>query len=347
MKPYNSKPNASVRPHSDSRQCSSLSPEFRGASLCGALLSLIFFFAPRPAAAQAYNRLISLPNVVLFSNMNAQGVASGVTPGVGTLFTLRQQPFGYQYEISEITTYHYNGGAGAVPGVIRLWTASRQLLFAGNARGVPGQDGPNETWIVNINPPVKVAAGASLIVDDSSPQTWAHDPGSAGCLPFSPGFQCGMGAIYGSAVASQQVSPLPAPTPAPAPAPQAGYFPARCVSNTYAFTKIDDPCYGGAGYVMGLLVERNLPFSLAAVRFNLLPPGTNSVNAVTPPPNSPSVIVQLPAGGPTATGSTYRFPLPATAMCVLGGSGSTWQVTPFYVTGSAIGIPSGLFKLAC
>jgi len=332
MKSSNQKSNYSA-------QAKSAGYQRRLITLCSAFAALILFFLPSaPAAAQAYNRLISLSNVTLFSNMNPQAVTPGVTPGVGTLFALKPQPGGYEYEITQVQTYHRT----STPGAIRIYSVSGQLLFSGNAQVAPASAG-YEMWVVNLNPPLQVAPNTSLIFEDSDPKTWVHDPGSAGCLPFNVGFQCGMGAVYGNVVAMQ---PVAAPAPAPAPAPQPG-FPQRCVSNTYAFMKIEDPCIGGAGYMMKLLAERPLPYSLGLVKLNFLPPGTNTVSAVASPPNSPFVTVALPAGGPKATGSVYEFALPAAAMCALGGNASLWQVTPFYVNGAPIGIPAGTFKLVC
>jgi hypothetical protein len=153
--------------------------------------------APAPAAAPA-----PAGPSVLFTNMNGQAVASGVAAGTGTLFTLKSQASPVAYRLTQVMAYFFNGGAGAAPGVISIWTTSRQLVFAGNAQGLPGQNGPNESWVVKVTPPVDLLPG-TYILDVSNHAAWSHDPGSAGCLPFNPSFQCGMGTILGTMIGIQ------------------------------------------------------------------------------------------------------------------------------------------------
>ena len=164
-------------------------------TLMGVLLLLaIFAMSNTPALAAG---LITVGPTTAQTNggyfintYNSGGVQNGLASNLGTMFTLAS---GAQtYNISQVITYHFNGGQGAPAGQITIETYQQTPIRTVNAVNVGGVN-----WVATFNPPLQLPPGI-YIVRDSSPSTWSNNSGSAGCLWFSPSFQCGFVRMTGS-----------------------------------------------------------------------------------------------------------------------------------------------------
>lgn len=96
-------------------------------------------------------------------NMNGGAVSNG--PTAPTTFALTQASL-----IVQIQTYHWNNGAGAPLGTIRLTGPNGAVYGPWTAQGVAGQGG--KFWVVTPN--VELAPGTYTIVDSSN-ATWSHN----------------------------------------------------------------------------------------------------------------------------------------------------------------------------
>jgi len=85
-----------------------------------------------------------------------------------TTFTTTQS-----WQVTEIKTYHWNEGNGAMPGTISLVATDGASYGPWQAGGLPGQgDVSNAYWAVNPN--IAIPAGTYSIID-SDPDTWAQN----------------------------------------------------------------------------------------------------------------------------------------------------------------------------
>jgi hypothetical protein len=98
-----------------------------------------------------------------FDNMNGGGVSNG--PTAPTTFALTQTSL-----IVSIQTYHWNNGAGATLGTIKLTGPNGVVYGPWTAQGVAGQGG--KFWVVTPN--VELAPGTYTVVDSSN-ATWSHN----------------------------------------------------------------------------------------------------------------------------------------------------------------------------
>lgn len=87
----------------------------------------------------------------------------GASPSV----TLKQK-----FYLTEITTYHWNGGGGTAPGTISLKSGDGKVYGPWNASLVNGV-----YWVAK--PEQEIAAGAYAVID-SNPATWAQNSQSGG-----------------------------------------------------------------------------------------------------------------------------------------------------------------------
>jgi hypothetical protein len=78
-------------------------------------------------------------------------------------------------QVTQLATYHYNGGNGAAPGTITLQGPGGLTLGPFTATGVAGQGGLNEAWVATPN--VIVPAGTYTVID-SGLDTWSFNLGS-------------------------------------------------------------------------------------------------------------------------------------------------------------------------
>jgi hypothetical protein len=117
-------------------------------------------------------------STLLFDNFNAAGVTQSANgPTSPTAFTLPSTSV-----ITQMATYHWNGGAGATPGTIGLQLqlpAGVVPIFGPFPTvGVTGQNNvANAAWVTSPNPNVIVPAGTYTVLD-SSPATWSFNSGS-------------------------------------------------------------------------------------------------------------------------------------------------------------------------
>jgi len=137
-------------------------------------------------------------STLLFDNFNAAGVSSG--PQNPTTFVLNSTS-----EITQLATYHWNGGAGATPGTIalQLQVPSGVVPTFGPFMtvGVSGQNNvANAAWVATPN--VIVPAGTYTVVD-SGPATWSFNSGSN---------NSGFTRVWGFAVQASALSFVTQPT---------------------------------------------------------------------------------------------------------------------------------------
>ena len=82
------------------------------------------------------------------------------------------------WQVTEIKTYHWNEGNGAIPGTISLVADDGASYGPWQASGLPGQgDVSNAYWVVNPN--IAIPAGTYSIID-SDPDTWAQNSETGG-----------------------------------------------------------------------------------------------------------------------------------------------------------------------
>lgn len=277
-----------------------------------ALLGVAVFAFVVPAAASAadlYNN--TNPNAV--SN-NPQGVSAfGLTCNA---------------HVTQLITYHWNGGKGATPGTISLKSnQTGQIYGPYQTVGSSGSNNaPNVNWTANVNlnlPGGKGITGlatSSYIVTDSSNATWSMNAQSA-----YRGFVIVVGACTTATAAPTSGAPvvgkgIPAPKPTtktvakatakpaattkPAPATPA---PKPCYSNTGALAATG-PCFGTPGSPINVFVygTRGAPYT--SLHFKMVV--TNGVPALVTAPI-------------TGTGSILKATVP-TQLCLA--PNVTWQV---------------------
>jgi hypothetical protein len=194
-------------------------------SLTLALAALTVFLSARHAAAQ---------NRDLFNNFNTAAVSTG--PNLPPLFAL-----GAPAQITEVVTYHWNNGRGAIPNAIYLRSSTGQI-WQFPARGDSGQNGaPNVSWVAAAN--VVVPAGYYTVLD-SDPNTRSYNAQS--------GFR------HFAIVRGYYVSrPTPPPPPPPAPVSTSTANNRLCANSTYAVATIS-PCTGPTGTTINVNLQRRL-----------------------------------------------------------------------------------------
>jgi hypothetical protein len=108
-------------------------------------------------------------STTLLDNWNIYGVTQSYPqPPVPTQFTLTQAT-----TIATISTYHWDGGYGAVGGGYIYIRSDGQTLFQAPAAGSPGQGGvPDADWAATFN--ITLGPG-TYQVSDSNPQTWSYN----------------------------------------------------------------------------------------------------------------------------------------------------------------------------
>jgi hypothetical protein len=176
--------------------------------------------------------------VTLFTSSNFFGVQNGGTSP--SFFTANSKYPGVQFWcLNQITTYHWNNGAGSTPGTIGLGSTLLSLYPGVSGRVTPvqatgsaGQGGAkNVNWTANFptSSPVVIAGG--YYCEDSDPATWSQNQQSGGkgfcTVTATPAYLTNLTLHSGFHV--------PSPTAPTAPAPATG-SPAggsACSANTY------------------------------------------------------------------------------------------------------------------
>jgi hypothetical protein len=123
------------------------------------------------AVAPVGNAQADQPKIVVSIN-NGGGVRSG--PTAPSTFVTNES-----WLMTEVWTYHWNGGRGASPGQISIEdTVTGKVFGPWPTRGEPGQGGVlNAYWVAR--PDMVLPAGSYRFVD-SDPSTWAQNAESGG-----------------------------------------------------------------------------------------------------------------------------------------------------------------------
>jgi PKD repeat protein len=110
--------------------------------------------------------------VKVFDNSNGGGVLNGGKPPT---FDTK----GKSYCLTQIVTYHWNGGHGKTPGSVGLTGAN--MSASATARGSAGQGGaPNVNWTGTFTNPKPVYIDGAYQCTDSDPASWSQNPASGG-----------------------------------------------------------------------------------------------------------------------------------------------------------------------
>ena len=110
--------------------------------------------------------------VKVFDNTNGGGVLNGGKPPT---FDTK----GKSYCLTQIVTYHWNGGHGKTPGSVGL--TGTNMAASASARGSAGQGGaPNVNWTGTFVNPKPVHIDGTYQCTDSDPATWSQNPQSGG-----------------------------------------------------------------------------------------------------------------------------------------------------------------------
>lgn len=187
------------------------------------------------------------------------------------------------YRVSQLVTYHYNRGYGAVPGTISL-RASNGWTYTFPAHDDFGRTGvPSFNWIADVNADLPADFYAVI---DSDWNTWSQNYLTRG---------------WGFAIVRGEMNPVAASPPSSSGSPGLGPF---CVSNAGAIADIA-PCTGlvrPSGVPVTLTLRRNIPALLDTVQFYI--PGVSS-----------QVITGFIGVGGVGAGGIYTFVAPA-LLCI-------------------------------
>ncbi len=240
----------------------------------------------------------------LCNNTNGGGVINN-PPNATTLCNL-----GRPAHISQLVTYHWNGGRGARPGSIMLVNSQAGVRYGPfQTHGTSGQNGaPNVNWIADVN--INVPAGMYQVIDsDHASWSWNPQSGNAGfavvrgdfmAAPPSPGPRPSGG---GSSGGGSGGGALPLPNP--------------CRANSASYLELAKPVCGGTpGTVLTLYVSRNgLRTRPTVATFARGPLGAMHFANINLP-YGPAVLQQpltLVRGDGLQPGSLYTVQIPAGA----------------------------------
>jgi hypothetical protein len=250
----------------------------------------------------------------LCSNMNTAGVLNN-PPSHRTPCALKSAA-----HITQLITYHWNGGKGAKPGTILLFNPNTGMQYGPYpASGSSGQGGaPNVNWTANVN--LNLPAGSYQIID-SDFATWSWNQGSGG-----DGFAKAEGDYTGAAT-----TPLP-PAPTPTPPPASGVLThSPCHANSVSYVELAKPtCFGPPGAELTLYVSRYGMTTRPTVAYFRSGAGYNAIStqlggAMNTPGLSAvfSAALTLRTGNGLEPDSTYTFRIPP-GTCFSGASHTWW-----------------------
>ncbi|MDE2227849.1 MAG: hypothetical protein KGL11_02260 [Alphaproteobacteria bacterium] len=262
----------------------------------------------------------------LYNNTNGYAVTNG--PRAANVFTLRAPA-----QITQLITYHWNGGRGAPAGTIALRDRNGRTYGPFRAHATSGQNNaPNVNWIADIN--IRLPAGTYQVIDSNS-ATWSQNAQSG-----YRGFAIVRGTLL---AAAPQPAPNfgnaprpPAPSPAPAPQPAAGLpLPSPCHGNSASFLELAKPvCSGPPGTTITLYVSRNgLKVRPTAAQFKRGPIG-QMLFGNTMLPYGPMLLQEplaLAAGNGLQPGSRYTTTIPPGACAT--GRNHIWYFDVYAVVG--------------
>lgn len=259
----------------------------------------------------------------LYNNTNGYAVGNG--PRAASVFALRAPA-----QVTQLITYHWNGGRGAPPGTLALRAANGRTYGPFRVHATSGQNNaPNVNWIADIN--ITVPAGTYQVID-SNPATWSQNPQS--------GYR-GFAIVRGTMTAA---SPQPYPNagnppravPAPTQPPTAALpLPNPCHANSASFLELAKPvCSGPPGTTITLYVSRNgLNVRPTAAQFKRGPIG-QMLFGNTMLPYGPMLLQEpltLAAGNGLQPGSRYTTKIPPGACAT--GRNHIWYFDVYAVVG--------------
>ncbi len=296
--------------------------------------------APSGAPATAQLKPDPPGTIDLFNNYNKDDVKNGVQnqPALITPITVH---------VTQVITYHWNGGKGAKPGSISIKSASGQTYGPFPAVGTTAwQKIPNTNWVAQMD--VTLPIGTYHVVD-SDPSTWASNAASHGV---------GFAVIRGTRQAGLSVPPaqptgavvtggigkpviLPPGTVKPsggatgsgAVAGSAPNFHA-CMDNAGSIATFS-PCQGAPGTQIAIRLKNAIPQQLVQAIYK-------PYSVALPSATAAQVMVAL-KGNATAAGSIYEADTPK-SLCV-GGTGK-WDVFLLFKNGQSGG-DIGQFTIDC
>lgn len=155
-----------------------------GAALLAALVAAVGLSPAGPAAAggpdqaaaadpgAAPRRLFpALPVETVLETVNPHSVQGN--PTAFALFTL-DRPF----LVTRLTTYHWNGGRGAVPGLVALYGSDDEVYGPFLTEGLPGPGGLPDAWW-ETEPRVILQPGQYIVLV-SDHASWSQNAASGG-----------------------------------------------------------------------------------------------------------------------------------------------------------------------
>ena len=124
-----------------------------------------------PAPTKSYS--CAGPQLKLFDNTNGGGVTNGA---IGPTFSTK----GIAYCVTQIDTYHWNGGKGSTPGTVGLESSGGVVLGPFVAKGSAGQGGsPNVNWTASVaTSPTPTVISGTYSCTDSNSGTWSQNGAS-------------------------------------------------------------------------------------------------------------------------------------------------------------------------
>jgi hypothetical protein len=277
------------------------------------------------------------PSKVLYTTSNIGGVSNGPTGRPS--FTLKSPVC-----MTQVTTYHWNNGQGATPGIITLQLhvgGGRTQNFSFQAQGTSGQGGaPNVNWVATAN--MLILPAGTYTVLDSDPATWSYNAQSG---------NRGFVTVSGIAVAASSAPPTTG-TPGQTPVSTTSTPPAPCHRTTFARVEMEAPpsgaCFGPPGTPIKLYVLQKLPSKLAAIVFKAGPIARNYTNHVP----GVNVVITARVGGALVTGdgmspgSVYTIPAPS-LLCMPGSGHWGWDVYLMFPGSTATQDDVDYFSIAC
>jgi hypothetical protein len=245
-----------------------------------------------------------LPEIEIFSIENIAAVSS--SPIARSVFTT-----GQEWRITSITTYHWNNGNGAAPGMISLSESGGTTYGPWPTTGRAGQGGaPNAYW--DATPDMVLPPGKYTVVD-SDPSTWSQNTESGGRGFVSvrgrsqfefPSDGALVSAIMYSVNGDPRVSPIVWTSPTADDTVNAQFsIPAASLQegkNRLTFAAVGEGETETGPWVTGYV--QRLPFAdyragSLAVAVNRDPAeGADETKTVAPPANVAEVSITLPSG---------------------------------------------------
>jgi hypothetical protein len=258
------------------------------------------------------------PTYTLSDNYNGYAVHNG--PQYYPLVQIANPGGGQIVFINELVTYHWNNGAGAPGGTLKLETLSGNVVATGYAFGT------STDWQAYVSPPVSVAPGNYMLVD-SDPSTWSANSQSQ---------NAGFARVFGYYAQTN-------PTPAPAP-----WQPCNSSSNAWVTMS---PCSGRAGtQVVTMRLEQNVSYPIASVAWFVQSyNGSWCIGSAASGPGCAPSVSGAVTGGGTSPYNRYQYSryqtVPPAGLCTYG-THRNWLLIPIDSTGRGMG-GAGYFNIGC